>query len=208
MVVYGLLVAAAFWAFPAAAGQGAPAFEEVIASLAAVNAGLRSFQVEQIIDARIWFFSFRLLTTVYAARPARYRVVVHNPPWFLQPVGTVFTHLGRPEDLLVQYLPREIRWVEENGRRLLYLDLVRRLPEVNPPRAEGFVDPDRWLVVGMVLHYEWGDVYAEYTYDLVGGFLLPTVVTVRIPAYRITATARYRNYLLNVPIPDSMFADR
>lgn len=187
------------------AGPSLPTFEEVVKNLTNVNASLQAFQVEQIVELRILFLRYRLFTTVYAARPARYRVVVHDPPWFLRQFGTVFAQVGKPEDVLLQFVPRRVEWREEGGRRLLYLNVDRRFSEANPPSVEVFVDPDRWLVEKMVLHYEWGDVLSEYRYGLVAAYLLPSVISVRVPGYLAEAVLLYRNYQLNVPLPDSLF---
>lgn len=190
------------------AAEPVPLFEEIISNLKAVNGGLQTFEVEQIIDARVWFLRYRLLSTVYAARPARYRIVLHDAPWFLRPLGTVFAHVGSPEDLLTLYAPRAIDWRYEDGRRLLWLDLVKRQPSANPPAGEVFVDPERWLVQRMVLRYEWGDVFAEYTYGQVGAFWLPVTIRLRVPRYAIDAVATYQNYRLNVPLDDGVFTTK
>ena len=190
------------------AQQAVPSFEEIVKNLASVNASLDSFQVEQVIEARFLFFRFRFLSTVYAARPARYRVVVHNPPWLLRRFGNVFAQAGSPQDLLTYYAPRVVAWKEDAGRRFLYLDLEKQLPVVNPPGVEAFIDPERWLIEKMVLHYEWGDVITDYQYCLTSDFFLPTVINVRISNYPIEVRLTYQNYQLNVPIPDSVFANK
>jgi len=183
-----------------------PAFEEIVRNLVSVNASLQTFQVDQVVDARVLIFRYRLQTTVYAARPARYRVVVHNPPWFLRPIGDVFAHSGRPEDLLVNYAPRAVAWRMDGSRPILWLDLGRQFSTVNPPGVEAFVDPGRWLVERLALHYEWGSVFAEPRYESVGGFLLPSAASVRVPRFGLEAALAYQNYRLNVFFPDSMFA--
>jgi hypothetical protein len=101
-----------------------------------------------------------------------------------------------------------VAWKEDGGRRGLYLDLLGQRPEVNPPRAEVFVDPERWLVERVVLHYGWGEVFAESRYELISGSLLPVTVNVRIPALYIRAVLTYQDYQLNVPVQDSMFAEK
>lgn len=185
-----------------------PVFEDVVKNLTNVNASLKSFQAEQMVELRILFFRYRLFATVYATRPARYRVVVRDPPWFLRRFGSVFAQAGSPEDVLRHYAPRRVEWREEAGRRLLYLNVERRFREVNPPSVEAFVDPDRWLVEKMVLHYEWGDVLADYRYEVVADYLLPSVITIRLPRYLAEAVVFHRDYQLNVPLPDSLFESR
>ncbi len=191
-----------------AAEPSLPAFEDVVQNLTNVNASLKTFQVEQMVELRILFIRYRLFATVYAARPARYRVVVHDPPWFLRRFGSVFAQAGNPDDVLRHYVPRRVEWREETGRRLLYLILEKQFSEVNPPSVEALVDPERWLVEKLVLHYEWGDVLAEYRYEVVADYLLPAVITIRVPRYLAEAVVFHRNYQLNVPIPDSFFENR
>lgn len=191
-----------------AAQQPAPTFEEIVTNLTATNDSLLSFQVEQLIDVRILFFRYRLVSTVYAARPARYRVVVHNPPWFLRSLGNVFVHVGRPEDVLKSFAPKAIAWTGANGQRRISLSLTRRREEVIPPEVEAVVDPERWVVEKMILHYDWGSVLADYQYGIVEGYVLPVAINFRVSNYLIRATITYRNYQLNVPISDETFESR
>jgi hypothetical protein len=193
---------------PLSAELQIPTFEEIVRNLVSVNASLQTFHMDQVVDARILVLRYRLQTTVYAARPARYKVVVHNPPWFLRPLGDVFAHSGRPEDLLVNYAPRAVTWKMEGGRRILRVDLERQTTTVTPPSLETFVDPNRWLVERVVLHYEWGSVFAESRYEPVSEFSLPSAVVVRVPRYGLEAVLAYQNYRLNVFLPDSMFASK
>ncbi len=185
--------------------QKVPTLEDTVHRLTHVNVSLQTFQVEQDVDVRWLLFRFRLLSTVYAARPAKYKVIVHNPPWFLRRFGTVFTQAGRPEDVLTNYMARKTAWRDEGGRRLLYLDLAKLHAGVNPPSLEALVDPSRWLVERLTLHYEWGDVVADYHYQLLGGFLLPSAISVHTPNYPIACTLTYRDYRLNVTFPDAIF---
>lgn len=207
LLIAGAIVLLVF-AVAVRAQQPVPAFEDVVARLIGVNESLHSFKVEQDIEVRVWFLRYRIRSTVYAARPARYRVEIHNMPWFLRSVGSAFSFVGRPEDVLTLYAPQRVEWrAEESGRRL-YLDLLRREARVNPPRAEAFIDPERWLFDRMALHYEWGTIDADYAFGVIDGFLLPLTITMRVPAYRVTARISYRNYQLNVPLPDSVFSTR
>ncbi len=185
--------------------QKVPTLEDTVHRLTHVNVSLQTFQVEQDVDVRWLLFRFRLLSTVYAARPAKYKVIVHNPPWFLRRFGTVFVQAARPEDVLANYVARKAGWRDEGGRRFLYLDLAKLHAGVNPPSLEALVDPSRWLVERLTLHYDWGDVVAEYRYQLLGGFLLPSAISVHTPNYPIACTLTYRDYRLNVTLPDAIF---
>ncbi|MDR7452028.1 MAG: hypothetical protein QN114_09115 [Armatimonadota bacterium] len=182
-----------------------PSFEEIIFNLKAANTGLDTFEAEQVIEVRLWLLRFRVLTTVYAARPGRYRIVVREAPRFLRPLGTVFQHLGSPDDLLALYTPEAIAYTDDGERRLLRVAVVRGSRPANPPAGEMVVDPVRWLVERLRLRYDWGDVFAEYVYGRIEGYWLPLQVPVRIPRYGIEAVATFRNYRLNVPIPDAVF---
>ncbi len=62
------------------AQQPVPSFEQVVERMTAVNASLDTFRVEQEVEARVLLIRYVLSTTVFAARPARYHVIVHNPP--------------------------------------------------------------------------------------------------------------------------------
>lgn len=126
-------------------------------------------------------------------------------PWLLRPLGSVFAFVGRPEDVLKLYAAQRIEWHDgENGRRL-HLALIKQQERANPSRAEGLIDPQRWLFDQMVLHYDWGTVYADYRFGTVEGYYLPSAITVRVSAYRVSAVAAYQNYQLNVPLAEELF---
>jgi len=185
-----------------------PSLEQVVARMTAVNASLDTFRVEQEIDARVLFIRYVLTTTVYAARPARYHVIVHNPPWFLRSLGNEFGMVSRPEEVLVTYAPRAAAWKEEDGRAWLYLALEGTREGVNPARVEALIDPALWLVGKTTFHYAWGDLLTTYTYRQVERFYLPDVLAVRVPGYMLAATVRHYDYRLNIPIPDEVFVTK
>jgi hypothetical protein len=187
------------------AQQPVPSFEEVVARMTAVNASLETFRVEQEVVASLLFFRFVVSATVYAARPARYHIIVHDAPWFLHSLGSEFAMVARPEDVLVLYSPRTVAWREEDGRSWLYLALEEVREGVNPPRVEALIDPAQWLVGRTTFHYPWGDLVTEYNYRIVDGFYLPDVLQVRLPGYMLSATVRHHDYQLNIPIADEVF---
>lgn len=39
------------------------------------------------------------------------------------------------------------------------------------------------------MRYEWGEVLVEYRYGLIGGFVLRTVVVIRVPRYLVEAVS-------------------
>lgn len=182
-----------------------PAFDEVIQNLAGVNGSLETFRVEQEILASILMFRFVFGASVFASRPARYHVVVHNAPWPFSTLGKEFGQAARPEDVLSAYTPRTMGWRDEDGRQWLYLSLEGRNPDVNPPRFEALVDPSKWLVGKTGFHYAWGDLFAECRYGLHDRFYLPDVLLVRAPGFFLSAIINYHDYQLNVPIPEDVF---
>ncbi len=182
-----------------------PSFEEVIQSLAAVNASLETFRVEQEVVASILMFRFVFSASVVASRPARYHVTVHDAPWPFSLLGKEFGQAARLEDVLSQYNARTIGWKEEDGRLWLYLSLEGRHPDVNPPHVEALIDPSRWLVGKTEFHYTWGDLLAEYRYALYERYYLPEVLFVRAPSFFLSATIKHHDYQLNVAIPEEEF---
>jgi hypothetical protein len=185
-----------------------PSFEEVVQKLADVNASLETFRVEQEIVASVLVFRFVFSASVFASRPARYHVIVHDAPWPFSSLGKEFGQAARPEDVLSQYTPRTIGWKDEGGRQWLYLSLEGRHAEVNPPRVEAFVDPSRWLVSKTEFHYAWGDLLAEYRYALYDRYYLPGELLVRAPSFFLSATIRHHDYQFNVAIPEEMFGTK
>src|SRR3989442_2179429 len=101
-------------------------FDEVVQSMAAANSSLKTFRVEQEIIASVLMFHFEFSASVFASRPARYHVIVHDAPWPFSSLGNEFGQTVPPEDVLSQYIPRTIGWRDEDWRQLLYLSLECR----------------------------------------------------------------------------------
>ena len=182
-----------------------PSFEEVVQRLAAVNASLETYRVEQEVVATVLMFRFVFSASVVASRPARYHVIVHDAPWPFSSLGKEFGQTARPEDVLSQYNARTIGWKDEDDQQWLYLLLEGRHADVNPPRVEALVDPSRWLVGKTEFHYPWGDLLAEYRYALYERYYLPDVLLVRAPSFFLSATIRHHDYQFNIPIPEEEF---
>jgi hypothetical protein len=187
------------------AQQPVPSFEDVVQKLTSVNASLETYRVEQEVVATILMFRFVFSASVVASRPARYHVVVHDAPWPFSSLGKEFGQAARPEDVLSQYSARTISWKDEDGQQWVYLSLVGRHADVNPPRVEALVDPSRWLVGKTEFHYSWGDLLAEYSYALYESYYLPDVLFVRAPSFFLSATIRHHNYQFNIAIPEEEF---
>ncbi len=185
-----------------------PSFEEVVQRLAAVNASLETYRVEQEVVATILMFRFVFSASVVASRPARYHVIVHDAPWPFSSLGKEFGQAARPEDVLAQYSARTIGWKDEDGRQWLYLSLEGRHPDVSPPRVEALVDPSKWLVGKTEFHYAWGDLLAEYRYALYERYYLPEVLFVRAPSFFLSATIRHHDYQFNIAIPEEEFVTK
>lgn len=193
---------------PSAAQLPVPSLEDVIQRLAAVNASLETFRVEQQVVASVLMFRFVFSASVVASRPARYHVIVHDAPWPFSSLGKEFGLAARPEDVLSQYNARTIGWKDEDGRQWLYLALEGRHADVNPPRVEALIDPSRWLVGKTEFHYAWGDLLAEYRYALYERYYLPEVLFVRAPSFFLSATIRHHDYQFNVAIPEEEFVTK
>ncbi len=185
-----------------------PSFDEVVHSLAAVNSSLQTFRVEKKIVANVLMFHFEFNASVFASRPARYHVILHDAPWPFSSLGNEFGLAGRPEDVLSQYVPRTIGWRDEDSRQWLYLSLEGSHVDVNPPRVEAFVDPSTWLLGKTQSHYAWGDLMTEYRYARYEGFFLPDVLLVRAPSFSLSARIKHHDYQVNVVIPDEVFVKK
>ncbi len=205
-VLRSLLVTAAFATFlagaPRAAGQ--PAFPEILERLNQVNPGLLTFIVDQEAQVRLLgFLRWELRATVFAARPARYRVVVHNMPALLRGLGNVFAGVSSAEQLLADYRATSVR--RDGGARLV-VEVAGARPEVNPPAGVAVIDGERWTVEELRLRYNWGEVHARYSYALFEGYLLPQAARVVVFGIPAQADLTYSNYRLNVPLPPGTFA--
>jgi hypothetical protein len=185
-----------------------PSFDEIVLSLTSVNSSLNTFRVEQEIVASVLIFHFEFNASVFASRPARYHVIVHDAPWPFSSLGSEFGLAARPDDVLTQYVPRAIGWRNEDGRQWLYLSLEGSHADVNPLRVEALVDPLKWLVGKTQFHYAWGDLMTEYRYARYEGFYLPDVLLVHAPSFFLSAVIKHHDYQLNVVIPEEMFVKK
>src|SRR5207245_3380509 len=102
-------------------------FGQIVEHLTSVNPSLRTVTVEQTAIVHwMGIFHFLLRTTVYAARPALYKVVVHEAPALLRPLGDTFYLVSSPEQVLADYRGSSIRHGAENT-------LVPELTAGSPP---------------------------------------------------------------------------
>ncbi len=77
---------------PGGGEEPQPTFEQLVGRLNSVNPALNMLIVEQTAVVHwMGIFHFRLHTTVYAARPALYKVVVHEAPAILRPLVDTFS---------------------------------------------------------------------------------------------------------------------
>ncbi|MDQ7850627.1 MAG: hypothetical protein QN152_11840 [Armatimonadota bacterium] len=184
-----------------AAGQSS--FPEVLERLNQVNPGLVTFIVDQAAQVRVLgLFRWELRATVYAARPARYKVVVHNMPAVLRGLGSVFAGVSSAEQLLADYRATAVR---RDGGAHLVVEVAGARPEVNPPAGVAVIDEGRWTVEELRLRYSWGELLARYRYTVIDGYLLPTSARVWVFGIPAQADLTYSNYRLNVPLPPDTF---
>lgn len=199
-----LAVAALCLGAPAAGAEPLPTFDQIVERLNSVNPTLKTLIVEQDAVVR-WLGLFRFLvrTTVYASRPANYKVVVHEAPAILRPLGNTFHMISSPEQALADYRAASIRPGSDNT---LLVELAASRPSVNPPSGTVVINSARWLLQETILRYEWGELQTRYHYEEIDGYLLPTTVDVSIPGYALHADLTYTNYQLNIALPPDIFA--
>jgi len=199
-----MAMAAVGLALPARGADTQPEFGQIVDHLTSVNPSLRTLTVEQTAIVRwMGIFHFLLRTTVYAARPALYKVVVHEAPAILRPLGDTFHLVSSPEQVLADYRATSIRQGAENT---LVLELAAGKPSVNPPSGTAVIDTARWLLEDVTLNYQWGQLKVHYNYAEVEGFLLPDTISLVLVRFPVTAELTYTNYRLNTPIDPSVFA--
>jgi len=200
-----VVAAALLFAAPAGGSDVAPTFAQVVERLNAVNPGLKTLTAEQTALVHwLGIFHFRLRTTVYASRPALYKVVVHEAPAILRPLGDTFYMISSPEQVLNDYRATLIRQVAEGE---LVLELTAARSSVNPPSGTVLIDTHRWLMQEITLNYQWGQLKAQYRYSDVEGFLLPDSIRVWLPRFPLSADLSLTNYRLNAPIDPAVFAE-
>lgn len=196
-------VAALCLAASAAVAEPLPTFDQIVERLNSVNPTLKTLIVEQTARVTLLgIFHFNLRTTVYAARPAFYKVVVHESPAFLRSLGDTFYMVSSPEQVLTDYQAASIRPGSEGT---VVLELRAKRESVNPPRGRAVIDTLRWLVQQVTLDYQWGQVQARYHYGDIQGYLLPDVVNVFLSGFPVSAELIYTNYQLNATIDPEVF---
>lgn len=189
-----------------AAGEDALlAFEDIVRRLEGVNPTLQTLIVDQDADVRVLgVLRFVLRTTVYAARPAFYKVIVHEAPAALRSLGNSFQLVSSPQQVLADYRATAIRRPEQDT---LVVDLHSLRPEVNPPSVTAVIDARRWVVTEATLRYAWGHLQVRYQYAAIQGYLLPDAARASIPGLLpVVADLTYRNYRLNAPLPPDVLA--
>jgi hypothetical protein len=186
---------------PSVRARAQPSFDEIVARLSRTTPAVRTFVADQVIDLRVLrIFRFRLHATVYAERPAHYRVVLRNPPVLLRSLGTVFTDATSPDRVLGDYRAVSLR---QHGT-VIVAELEGKTKAANPPSGRVVIDAERWVVTETLMRYPWGDVHAAYAYGEVQGHYLPVGIRFAAPAFALSADIRFENYRLNVPLPESL----
>src|SRR5437667_5976128 len=105
-----------------------PTFEQIVEQLNSVNPTLKTLVVDQTAIVHwMGIFHFLLRTTVYAARPALYKVVVHEAPAILRPLGDTFYLISSPEQVLADYRASSIRQRADGS---LVIELTTARPNV------------------------------------------------------------------------------
>jgi hypothetical protein len=198
------LVFAISLAAPASGVESPPTFEQVVERLNSANPGLKTLIVDQTALVHwMGIFHFLLRTTVYAVRPVVYKVIVHEAPAILKPLGDSFYLVSSPDQVLADYRATSIR---NSGDDTLVLELAAARPSVNPPGGAVVIDTKRWLVQEITLNYQWGQLKAQYHYTEIEQFLLPDTISVTLPRFPLSADLNYTNYRLNVAIDPAIFA--
>ena len=188
----------------ARSADGPPTLEQIVDRLKSVNPSLQTLIVDQnALVHWMGIFHFLLRTTVYAARPALYRVIVHEAPSILRPLGDTFYMISSPEQVLADYRATSIH---QDAEDTLVIELMATRSSVNPPSGTVLIDAKRWLMQEVILNYQWGKLKARYHYAEVEGFLLPDSISVSFPRFPLSAELTYTNYQLNAPIDPVVFA--
>jgi len=178
MCFAAMAMAALGLALPAGGADTQPEFGQIVEHLTSVNPSLRTVTVEQTAIVHwMGIFHFLLRTTVYATRPALYKVIVHEAPAIVRPLGDTFYLISSPEQVLADYRASSIRQRADGS---LVIELTAARPNVNPPSGIVVIDAKRWLVQEIVLNYQWGKLTAQYRYAEIEGFLLPDAVAVSL----------------------------
>jgi outer membrane lipoprotein-sorting protein len=204
------LLALAF-AFADAQTTAPTSAQDVLAKMAARNAGLDSYSVRVHVNMRLLqfpFYSPKLDGTTYYKRPGKSEVVFDSMPSYAKGVQKLFNDVADPagwqkdSNIALQGMG------QLDGRPMIVLILTKKIHSDQIDHTTVYVDPGNYELMQMDWHYtNGGTIVMKQYYRMQDGFMLVSQQHVDIN-YRFHAAgdSSYEPYKTNVPVADSVFA--
>jgi outer membrane lipoprotein-sorting protein len=197
---------AAATALPAV--SSAQTTSDLYARMQHVNDGLKSYEADvtvAIVTHGFPYVSPTLEGKAYFKEPDKTAVQFQSVPALAGQLKKVVGQMEPPSEWPLLY---DVTPTGDNGATATFR-LVRkkngRIDHVNVT-----VDDKTAMVTGMTYFYkDGGSVAFTQTYDQIGGNYVVKQQNgkVDIPHYNADVTSTFRNYKVNVPVPDSVFQD-
>ena len=207
------LMAALFVAATAVAQSSAPrTASDVIKGIEARNASLKSFQARMHVQVRMLSFPWlspHLDGTAYYKRPANYEVVFDHPPSYMRGVDKLFADIDDPQGWLKDSNVKFSGLQTVAGHQYLVLTMTKKIYSDQIKDTVAYVDPSTYAVARMEWHYFKGTITMTQSYRSEGGYSV--IASQHVDAnYRVRAVAdsTFDPYKTNVPVPDSVFANK
>ena len=208
-----LLFAVLFTVASAAAQGSAPrTAADVIRGIEARNASLKSFQAR--VHVQVHMLSFPWLSphldgTAYYKRPANYEVVFDHPPSYMRGVDKLFADIDDPQGWLRDSNVKFSGMQTVGGHSYLVLTMTKKIYSDQIKDTVAYVDPSTYAVARMEWHYFKGTIAMTQSFRNEGGYSV--IASQHVDAnYRVRAVAdsSFDPYRTNVPVPDSVFANK
>jgi len=196
-----------------AGGSAAPrSAADVIKGIEARNASLKSFQARMHVQVHMLSFPWlspHLDGTAYYKRPASYEVVFDNPPPYMRGVDKLFADIDDPQGWLKDS-NITFSGLHTVGRHQFFvLTMTKKTYSDQIKDTVAYVDPSTYAVARMEWHYFKGTITMTQSYRNEGRYSV--IASQHVDAnYRVRAVAdsSFEPYKTNVPVPDSVFADK
>ena len=206
LVAFGSLAVA-----PAGAGEPpAPTAVDVVRSVVAQNANIRSYEATVGVDIHLRSFPYlseHLDGTTYFKRPDNFEVVFRKVPAAANGFDKLYADIDDPSGWESRFDLSLVGERTVDGHRDLVVRLVQKVRGMID-HEDVAIDPALSRIDAMEWHYyNGGTIAMSQRFQDVGGctVLAAQHATIRIPYVHAAADAIYSDYKTNVAIDDAVF---
>jgi hypothetical protein len=197
-------------ASPSVQPSGALTVSEILARMSAARQGLISYSVPihfNLVVHKGLSVSAQLDAVRYFESPDKEVLVMNSMPSIAKQFRYIYSGLGTPQTWPSQY---DISLVPDQSADSNSYEL-KGVPKTNSNVSYVLLDVTRDTLTPIAAHWFYtngGQVTMGFqNAPASGGYVLPTMETIDIsfPEYKVHATGHYGPYVINQPIPDSIW---